>query len=120
MTRADADYRPTLGGSNVSVDVVKGMICENIMKAAEVSFSHDEVIPVSGLWGLCASLLHSAEQEVQATARKTAEIELSTWPGLKRPRGQGETMVQILQKLSSEELAKEMEEASGIHILEQR
>ena len=111
-----------MGGSRVSVDVVKGKICENITKAAEVSFSNDEVIPVSGYWGLCARLLHSATHgsEQAKEARTIAEYELSIWPGLKRPCGQGETMLEILQKLSSVELATEMEGASRVHILEQR
>lgn len=101
-----------------SVDEIKSKVCESVMEAAKVPFPEDEVIPVSGLCGVYANRLHSTMADERA--RTFAARELSMWPQLNLPCGQGEDVMTSLQRLSSDLLAKHLEEASGIHILEQR
>lgn len=98
-----------------SFDVVKSQFCESMEKATKDQFlGNDEVIPVSGLWGVYANCLHSGEGDVNVI--EIAE-KLSQWQQQIQPCGQGENNV---TSISLEEKAEILKENSGIPILEQR
>ena len=108
-----------------SVDSLKSRVFESVMKAAEVKFSEDEVIkfsedeviPVSGKWGGYANYLRCFPNDEET--KEDAARELSRW-SLNQPCGQGESGKGSLLKLSTEDIANRLEEASGIRVLEQR
>ena len=101
-----------------SVAEIKSTVCHSVKEAADVSFPENEIIPVSGLWGEYANRLQCAIPD--ETTREFAARGLSMWPQLKLPRGQKEDDLASLRKLSPEDMVKLLEDASGIHILEQR
>lgn len=99
-----------------SVADVTSRVCDSVKEATKFPFPENEVIHVSGLWGGMANQLQCATSNKKD--KENAVQELSKWPHLKG--GEGESVKASLLNLSSEDVAKHLKEASGIHILEQR
>lgn len=98
-----------------SFDVVRHKVCKSMKEAAKNQFlGNDEVIPVSGLWGVYAHRLRSGEVDVNVI--EIAE-KLSQWQQQMQPCGQGENDVTSISLVEKAEILKEN---SGIPILEQR
>lgn len=117
ITKSDRSHRFAVGDNTevASIDVVRRKVCKSMEEAAKNQFlGNDEVIPVSGLWGVYANRLRSGKVDVNAI--EIAE-KLSQWQQQMQPCGQGENNV---TSISLEEKVEILKENSGIPILEQR
>ncbi len=101
-------------------DKIRSVSCASISRATQgrVSMSSDAIILMSGKWALAARRMESCLADQQSAMNEAAINCLSKFPGC--PCGQGESKRDFLKSLNSTEVAKQLEEASGIDVLERR
>lgn len=114
VTHFDVYYTSLADHDKITAEEIKRRVCQTVKEATGEEFPREMVVPVCSQWANAARQLKfkSNDSRMQRVARKF----LLFYDEL--PRGQGQVM--DVESLQSWELARTLEDASGITALEEK
>ena len=109
----------------ITEKLVKNKIHTSVDSAIKVQVTKDNIIPLSGRWGLAASKLSSSmigdpSEEIITKRLQTARKMLEKCPCIDLPGGQDQSQKDLILKLESSEVTAMLERASGFCMLKER
>lgn len=130
VTKFDTNYTSSISrrrsrrSNHITVEKVKENMIASIKDATGSEVSEDTIVPLCGEWALAAGrlancLISDPEHELQER-KEDAISALEKYPHLSLPGGQQQTQKELIQSLSSKDLIKHLENASGICDLKSR
>lgn len=120
VTQFDQAYMPNNTSEEITVQKVYKKVDQLVSEACpNVKISHDDVLPVSGLWAYNARMLMSHPDGPEHDSyRRSVEWCLSLYPSL--PSGQGQSRSSYFTGESDDKLAKQLLDVSGLDSIEER
>ncbi len=114
VTHFDVYYKGIADHDKITPEEIKRNVCRTIKEATGENFPEEMVIPICSTWANTARRLKFKpnDTKLQETARKS----LGYYDD--GPRGQGQTV--DIESLQPWDLAKKLEDASGILALEEK
>ena len=110
----------------ISEDSVKSKVIQSVDNIIQgVKVSDENIIAVSGSWGLAASMLysttvHDTSQEVIDERLAAGQKALEEYPNIDLPGGQDQSQRELINQLDSNEVVKMLDTLSGFNNLKKR
>ncbi len=114
VTHFDVYYTALADHDQISPEEIKRIVCRTIKEATGENFPEEMVIPICSTWANTARKLKFKPDDTKL--QEDARVTLDDYDD--DPRGQGQTV--DIESLQPWDLAKKLEDASGILALEKR
>ena len=130
VTKFDTNYNPSKlkirsrTSSHILVEKVKQNVIDSIKEATDTEVSDGTIVPLCGEWAFAASMLANClvnDPNNKLVERQEVAVSLlETYPHLRLAAGEDQSMKQVIQSLSPQDLIDHLENASGISDLKSR